>query len=212
MRKKLETLYSKYQKQFSEINQNFKSRNIHGPFLMSPEEEYKNAAKKLMIIGQETNGWSTTDIISTQMSAYREFGLGSTYNSPFWNVTRKLEVALNIDRCTSAWTNINKYDENQSRPKKNVRDEIEKLDPILIEEIKILKPEVIVFFVGPRYHNRLLSVFTGLEFITIKDWKRNALCRLKHPSLSENTFVTYHPAYLRRSGLEADFIKYFNNL
>jgi hypothetical protein len=185
---------------------------VHGPFLMSPENEYQQSKTKLLIIGQETNGWSTTTNISTQMSAYREFGLGKTYNSPFWSIARKLEQAIGTEPCSCAWTNINKYDEKKKRPKQTVREATSELNDILKEEIKLSEPEICVFFVGPRYHKKIMEMYPSVEFVPVKGWKRNALTKLSHPKLPKETFITYHPKYLRISKLESDFINFFGEL
>jgi hypothetical protein len=212
MKNELEKLYNTYQSAFEKSSLSFKDKLVCGPFLMSPGKEYTNASKKLLIIGQETNGWNASTSIGTQMAEYRVFKLGNKYNSPFWSVTRKLEQALNIDRCSCAWTNINKYDEDQDKPQGDILKTVEEFDGLLIEEIDILKPDICMFFIGPTLHHRVMKLFTGIEFIPVNGWKRNALTQLKHPLLPEKTYVTYHPAYLRRSGLEADFIKYFEGV
>jgi hypothetical protein len=70
---------------------------------------------------------------------------------------------------------------------------------MLPEQIRILKPDAIVFFTGLYYDNALETTFPGAEWIRCGDWKLPLLLRVKHDELPKATYRTYPPGYLRRS-------------
>ena len=213
MKNKLLNLYTNRQQDFKGIIEKFPEDDLAGPFLMSPNEEYINQANKLLIIGQETNGWSYhIDELDKQMKTYEDFNVGIEYRaSPFWNISRKVEKALNNTPYTCAWTNISKFDLDSGRPYGEYETAISKLDDILISEINIIQPNFCMFFTGPSFDQRLRTIFQDIEFIELPNWSIRQFCQLKHPDLPENSFRSYHPKSLRLRYLEDDFIDYITN-
>ena len=213
MKNKLLNLYNNRQQDFKGIIEKFPEDDLAGPFLMSPNEEYVNQPNKLLIIGQETNGWSYhIDELDKQMKTYEDFNVGIEYRaSPFWNISRKVEKALNNTPYTCAWTNISKFDLDSGRPYGEYETAISKLDDILISEINIIQPDFCMFFTGPSFDQRLRTIFQDIEFIELPNWSIRQFCQLKHPDLPENSFRSYHPKSLRLRYLEDDFIDYITN-
>lgn len=212
MNQELKKLYLQYQQEFQKVSDmNDEKNHIHGPFLISPDDKYFNQQKKIMIVGKETFGWSKHGgNIDLAMEHYREFNLGSKYySSPFWNITRKIETTFDIEPYSCAWGNLNKFDVNQGTPFGIYLEEISKLDKLLLEEIHILKPDNIIFFTGPALDYRIKNIFKDIVFEPIEGFSRNQLCRLTHPELPLNTWRTYHPNYIRRSGLEQKLLSFF---
>lgn len=211
IKKDLIEIYKKREPEFERIAKQFENEKLHGPFLTSPDEKYSNSKTKLLIIGQETKGWDNiSSEIEGLMSVYEEFNLGKKYySSPFWNVTRKVERILGIEEYSCAWTNLNKYDINSKRPKGKHEKEISKFDDLLISEIKILKPDVCIFFTGPHFDSRLIKIYEGIKFKEEENWKRNQfqLVSLKHENLPELSIRTYHPKYLRMQKHEPQFLE-----
>ncbi len=144
MKLKLENLYQDYVPLFVSIVYQFPDIDIAGPLLISPNGNYENQKVKLLVIGQETNGWGYhSEDIKIGMRHYEEFNLGEKYySSPFWNVTRKVERLLGNNDFSCAWTNISKYDVEAGRPFGNYLIEISKIDDLLIKEIEILRPDL----------------------------------------------------------------------
>ncbi|MCX6227094.1 MAG: hypothetical protein NTV01_20485 [Bacteroidia bacterium] len=214
IKEQLTQLYRERSKDFKHIIETFPEDDLAGPFLMSPNELYQHQPIRLLIVGQQTNGWSYDfDDIGKQMANYEEFNLGIYYySSPFWNITRKLELALGNVEYSCAWTNLNKYDLDSKRPFGNFEKEISKFDSILIDEIKILKPDACIFFTGPSFDLRIKSLFNGIVFEKIENWDMKQLCRIIHEILPELTFRTHHPKSLRIRYLEEKFIEYIRML
>jgi hypothetical protein len=212
--KQLLELYTSKINEFKAVKLAFPDDDIAGPFLISPNSLYFKQRKKLLIIGQQTKGWTyEIDDITKQMESYTGFNLGiNYYSSPFWNITRKLEVALGISPFSCAWTNINKFDFEADRPFEKLEESISKLDYILLEEIKILVPDICMFYTGPDFDARLKQIFPGIKFNAISGWGLRQFCKLEHSLLPLNTYRSYHPKSLRIRYLEEDFINYMSKL
>ena len=209
MKDQLTKLYKSNLKAFKLIRDTFPNGDLPGPFLMSPNSLYGSQKNKLLIVGQQTKGWTYDhDNIDKQLDTYEKFNVGEDYYpSPFWNITRKLEKALRNDPLSCAWTNLNKFDLDEDRPYGEYEQAISKLDAILIDEIDIIKPNICMFFTGPDFDYRLKNLFTGIEFIKIEGLSIRQFCRLKHRNLPEKSFRSYHPKALRIQQLEDGFIK-----
>jgi len=211
---KLIKIYKERVNDFEHIVKTYPDTDLAGPLLMSPNKKYEVQSKRLLIIGQQTNGW-TYDVsdVNKQMGTYKGFNLGiNYYSSPFWNITRKLENAIGIQEYSCAWTNVNKFDLNAGKPYGEYEKEIEKLDDLLIKEIEIIKPDICVFFTGPSFDNRIKKAFNGVSFNKIDNWDKRQLTKLEHPLLPELTFKTHHPKSLRIRHIENRFIEFMKGI
>jgi hypothetical protein len=186
---------------------------MNGPFLIAPNDAYQQAALKVAFIGQETNGWSNKPDISEQMTTYSNFNLGENYkyrHGPFWSVIRKIETALTGSILFSAWLNLNRYDQGKKSPSPDNRRILSSLDFLLLEELKLIAPDVIIFFTGPRYDKRvrsLLRVEDISPMVEINGFDQRKLCQIDSPALTGKIFRTYHPKYLRLNKIEDTVIK-----
>lgn len=217
MKDELLKIYCSRISDFQHIQDVCKGEQIAGAFLMSPTENYAKQPFPFLAIGQETYGWEIfSDVVSEEeckelMSTYEDFNVGEKYYaSPFWNVIRKIETVLGNESCSCAWTNISKYDQNGERPDAEHEKLFSTVDNILIDEIKITKPKICIFFTSHNFDYRLENIFEQIAFLEVDGFDINTLCQLKHPNLPILTFRTYHPRYLRMSGIEntiIDFIR-----
>ena len=214
IKEQLLSLYSRRTNEFKHIVETFPNVDLAGPLLMSPNKKYETQSKRLLIIGQQTNGWSYhISDVKKQMGTYEGFNLGvNYYASPFWNITRKLEKAIGIEEYSCAWTNINKFDLNSGKPYGEYEEEIRKVDDLLINEIKILNPDICVFFTGPSFDGRIKSIFDGMLFEKIENWNSRELARISHSHLPKLSFRTHHPKSLRIRHIEDRFIEFMNRI
>ena len=213
MKEKLFETYSNRKSDFDYINNNCTGK-INGPFLLSPTEKYNKQPYPLLIIGQETNGFCKDEVnLKKRMDCYERFDCGRGYKpSPFWNVTRKIEKVLGDEPYSCAWTNISKYDQENKTPSPENAKFISKVDDLLIEEVQILKPKVCLFFTSYKFDQRIQNIFDGIEFLPVDNFEKKQVCQLKHESLPELTFRTYHPGYLRQGRLEGRFIELIKSI
>jgi hypothetical protein len=201
-------LYRKEHEAFKAVKRAHPGEDMAGPLLMSPNERYYRQANRLLIVGQETRGWHYhIDDLELQMAKYEEFNLGEHwFPSPFWNVTRQIEAALGIEPFACAWTNLSKFDHNNGRASGSFADSISAVDRIILEELKIVQPTVCLFYTGPAFDTRLCNIFTGVRYSSISGFSTRQVARLEHPALPTFALRTYHPNFLRRSGMEQAFI------
>jgi len=214
MRESLLKIYLERREDFKEIRAKFPDEDMAGPLLMSPNAIYNVQPLPLLIIGQETNGWHyNVDDLELQMKVYEDFNVGiDYYASPFWNVTRKVEKSLGNAPYSCAWTNISKFDLDNSRSYGLYESEISKVDDLLLKEIDILKPRICIFFTGPSFDERIKGIFENINFFEVADYNLREFCRLEHSCLPYHTYRAYHPNYMRRMGYENDFIEFISNL
>ncbi len=162
------------------------------------------------MIGQQTNSWFKEDGIKQEiesvqalMSEYQKFNLGEKYKSTFfWRAAYLLQQTINpgSDQFGIMWSNLVRVDHMKKRAEVRIEDLI-CIIPLLKREIEIVKPDVVVFFTGPDYEERLVCTFPGVRIKKISEYDLKHLAQLEHSQLPSRTFRTYHPGYLSRQGL-----------
>ncbi|MGJ5819964.1 hypothetical protein [Paludibaculum fermentans] len=166
-------------------------------------QAYGGTGKRLLIVGQQTFGWSSdvdkraSDPIEWLMDNYDRFALGREYwASPFWQAAHQLNEKLNPESSAASflWSNLIKVDQDGERPTQEVEEAVCALR-LLPTEIEIVCPDVVVFFTGPRYDDRLRASFDLLRLVETD----KTFSRVIHPALPHHSYRTPHPKYLRLS-------------
>lgn len=184
---KLRLLYNKHWLSIHKCMKEFPG--LSGPTVMHISDEYFASKKRLLIIGQQTFGWWRGDL-EYLLKRYQEFNFGEEYySSPFWNITSKVADVLRISRYAIAWTNLVKCDYKKMRPSPKIEDKVQEAFPVLEKEISILSPEIVLFFTGPNYDERLMSSLPGSSFDDVPN-SRDYLVRITNPLLPKNSFRT----------------------
>lgn len=198
---------------------------ISYPFFTGVSEEYEKASKRIMIIGQETRGWSqykpdwttvdsqkwAVDYLRYQLHYSNDEKLIEKFKkrntSQFWNFFR----AISKDGIVPCWNNIDKAQRNINGKTKALTVEIEcelnKNSPnsnktIFQREIEITKPDVIVLITGPNYYITMETAM-NLKKNTLEDFRPSIQNSCVDISSIANfgipTFWTYHPTYISRN-------------
>lgn len=69
--------------------------------------------------------------------------------------------------------------------------------PVIKSEIKILKPDIVIFFTGPYRDKWIEHNFNDAKFLkTETSFSKWPLAQLVSKYLPEKSFRTYHPNYL----------------
>ena len=214
MKDALFNLYREKQPLFRSVVKRFPFDDLAGPFLMSPDPSFHAQKVPLLVIGQETSGWtSNVEEIEKQMTVYEEFQAGKTKGySPFWDNIRKMESLLGNYAFSTNWTNLSKFDLYGIRSYGKYEKPFATADAILAEEVRIVSPRMCMFFTGPYFDTRLKAVFEGLEFIEIPGWTLKQFCALRHPQLPALSFRSYHPRSLKLKNLEKNFLTYISQI
>lgn len=193
-------LHAVYQSALAEWSHTLPAADgVSRPLLLHVPASYSQATIRLMIVGQETFGWGVPgrDSVDELLANYREFDLGRNYRrSPFWQAAHRVHRALNPEGPEHAflWSNLVKVDQHQRRPDPAVEEAVCRLG-LLPAEMAITQPDVVIFFTGPQYDERLRSTFPGVVYKQLSP----ALVQLEHTRLPVHGYRTYHPGYLRRS-------------
>jgi hypothetical protein len=191
-------------------------RRASAPLLVKPTRQWFASSKRLLIVGQETNGWNSTDRtirslehfqcrtdgVATMLEAYSEFDFATTYpyrNSAFWRAFRLLTVGHE-----ALWTNLYRTDVDgpvlQNCNAEDRKHLVRTQGHLLREEISELDPTVTLFLTGPRYDQTLYEVFADAEMQALwADVPEREVARVTSTSLPERTVRLYHPTFLQRS-------------
>jgi hypothetical protein len=210
----LRDLYQTHIKRFAQFVNSFPNEHFNGPLLMEPSA-YFQQPRKLLVVGQQTYGGRCEyGDIDAQLEWYRKFNMGGEegkpyYASPFWNVTRKVESILGIERYSCAWSNLNRFDHDGGAPKgKKILEEISKLDFLVREEIRILKPDICLFYTNWKRDPRIKALYPGVQFHNVEGLPSGHFARLIHDALPDLTLRTPHPRTIRMQKWEDAFLKF----
>jgi len=168
------------------------------PLLMKLPENWFEYGKRILVVGQETQGWKKEDLninsfsdfrkmpdsIAKLQDAYVHFRFAKSKanrrNSPFWRAFREIRERCDSNSCSEEfetnvlWTNLYKCDNDKkswySKNSARARQSVEKaLQGVLLKEIDVLKPTGIIFFTGPRYDDYLNRSLNGNVSISPMD-------------------------------------------
>ena len=126
-------------------------------------------------------------------------------HTPFWRGLRSFNKAITGELENDAFLNTQlvRFDLNGSRPPLEIEELVQQEFNVLPYEIKVLKPNVIVFLTGPNYDSRIEKTFndwhaidSNLKFIEVPGYSIRQFARIEHPVLPFHTYRTYHPKYL----------------
>lgn len=180
------------------------------PLLIAPPKDYASSTLKVMYFGKETNGWEgafkDSKGVQHLLGVYDAFvnnGGAAKYRGPFWNAIRRFNTVLSklVPSLSFTYNNIIKVGKDWSKgtPPESVLRWQENWFQVIREEVRILSPDVIIFFTGPDYDRFIEKAFgpVGLEKIGNRIVRQ--LARLTSTGLPNATFRTYHPNFLYRN-------------
>ena len=186
------------------------------PLLLKPTNLWLLASRRVLIVGQETNGWCSsdgsintlgdfkgrTDGVPVMQRAYEAFAFGENYrfrNSAFWRAFRIL-----TEGSAGLWTNLFRADVsgpvllNCSRSEQKLL--LEQQEGLLQLEIQHLEPTALVFLTGPRYDSALARSLGEVRFRPL--WRgvsEQSAALVYARTLEVPAIRLFHPTYLQRS-------------
>lgn len=207
-------LFELYRNHWDDTIKALSSKGLTNPLLIRFKDEasYKKADLRVMIFGQETNGWkgdlgqkSPEELLERYSDFY---GSEKCFNTRkhFWNALKDYQNTIkehnrNIS-VEFVWNNILKIglSDSKGHPAPELISLQKKVFPVISEEINILKPDAIIFFTGPKYDKYIRLEWADIVKSEIDDWDTRVLTKIKSNFLPEKTYRTYHPNYLYRQG------------
>jgi hypothetical protein len=233
MNKDLEEIYQqKYNhelKDLIELNKtiNDKDEKATNPLLLKVNDEYAKADYKVMIFGQETNNWLgdiDEGIFCNRMKdvidLYDEFYLTEncfSYGGQFWNGFSRFRELLNEkkkkEKVGYMWNNVVKIGSRTKGFPSQIYEPFIKnsFNKIIIDELNILKPDLILFLSGPYYDEVLTDIFDEFEKNSIKGFTERQMCKI-NIKYGNASFRTYHPNYLWRNDINSYYESILKNI
>lgn len=212
----LKELYSQkwngISKLLNELNSNGEGAPVSNPLLIKLQNpvEYQDADFKLMIIGQETNGWgkfyNDLDKISDEYTAVLQgnnFKHRGTFTNHFNNILSKIRLKYPSKKIGVTWNNVLKIGKAKGRGKlsNEIISDFNNATDFFKQEVSILKPDLIIFLSGPNYDGYLRQLLPEFKSVEVKGYKQREFIELE-TELSAKVFRTYHPNYSNRRGKE----------
>lgn len=214
LNKELFDLYNKNWDKLISNGKNISDKVPANPLLLKVNEsEYIKADLKVMIFGQETWEWHQFDTtIENGMNGYESFFLKEGFyngykKSSFWkafNIFKKEIINNNQEKEVNfIWNNISKIGRNDGKTgvTKSIRTLERKYFNIIKEELKILKPDIVIFLTGNRDNDIKFNfpdiVFEDIDMENKKVMKKKykASSKLISKFLPEKSVRLYHPSY-----------------
>jgi hypothetical protein len=96
------------------------------------------------------------------------------------------------------WTNLVKVDQDEHEPDWGIKEIVATNFPVLAEEIRIVKPDVIMFFTGPNYDHWIRVALPEVVFEPVEGMSERRCVRLVHQDLLL-TYRVYHPSGIMRT-------------
>ncbi|SDM41166.1 Uracil DNA glycosylase superfamily protein [Daejeonella rubra] len=215
----MDELISLYRERLKIVDGHLKEYNLNvppekkatNPFFITIPDDYGSYSNRIMIFGQETNGWCNecgnnseySNSLDKSIEIYRKFYLNggiNSYSGPFWNEFKRIRKAIQEHKNTVfLWNNVNKIGRIGKGNIKEINEIQFRYFQLIRDEIELLKPNVIVFLTGSDYDYFIENNFGKFKQTEISDsiWEISFNDdRLK----SIKSFKTYHPNALYFKG------------
>lgn len=178
-------------------------RDLSAPFLLSVSQAYLEAPVRVMFVGKETNGWydklgvfyERHDGIDIVKARYEDQGSSSTGSSEFLRQWKRFaEVFGEGNRAAVCWNNLMKMDwyrpnRGYSRTSIGHSTHLFNFSVAAVRfEIKVLKPDLIIFGTGHTYDRALKAVLPIRETVSVE---LKALWHFRSKGIE--CFRTFHP-------------------
>lgn len=190
-----------------DFNANSSDREITNPYLLAVSRHYYEATKRVMVIGQETLTWLgeveygvyMAENIPKLLPALYDVLVNEDYgfaNRPWWNLYQWLiGISTNVGFIANDVAKFGYVEE------KGFHREINKLVlSLLREEIRICKPDLLLFLSGPNYDQHIndrLPIKCKIPCLDGISERQFCKIEFEDPTLPV-AFRTYHPGYLYR--------------
>jgi hypothetical protein len=219
-------LYELYASKWSGVSESLleivKSDNPPDPtnpllLQIDKEEEWEQAGLRVMIFGQETRDWKELPDkpIEHLLDVYnRGFNTGNwNTRTPFWHGFARFKSLLDAKypdkNIRYVWNNIIKIGKEgeSGRPPQNIYEVEREYFHVIPDEIKILKPDILLFLTGPSYDDVIHDNFGDVTYCAIQPYDERTLAKVLIPEINF-AFRTHHPTHLRLT--KQNINDYFN--
>jgi hypothetical protein len=183
---------------------------ISAPLLIAVNRDYEQSHPRIVVVGQETWGWYRTyrqlldeQSLTGALSEYDKYLQGNRNASPFWQSLAKIrgellgKEAIEGKRKAILWTNLFKCDDGRMIQSKWREAVLHLQGDVVQEELRILKPDAVLFLTGPEYDEILMRFYPAARFVQMGLNPERELAQVIDNALPTLSFRTYHPNHLR---------------
>lgn len=190
-----------YMKKWASLIENSKGSNAACPLLIQVDENYQDADIRVMVVGQETDGWlgsleNNKKTITEIQGAYFDYlyKCKKKIRRPFWNrknfryYKEKIAKRYPYKRVSFIWNNVNKIGKNgRGKPTKKILKLENQYFNVFEEEMNILRPDIVIFVTGDRhipiYHKTMEPVSKSpVAEVYLTDYPNVLAVRTYHPN------------------------------
>lgn len=205
MNEKLQLIY---QQEINKLKSSkIKSFDFDGPLLMNCwEDDYLKSRYKMLFIGREANGWLGDLIFEVNdcVKRYKDFELCENgHYTTFWQYiyeTKNKLMPETIGQKNFMWSNVSKFSNlnGTAIDKENFNFFCDNFN-VLQSEIAILKPDVIIFFTGNTWDEKIqYQINDKITFSKVKEEiSTDELSRLESEYFPFHTYRVDHPITLQ---------------
>ncbi len=236
IQKQLDKLY-KVELNKDTLNNIFtRQKDLSAPFIINVPKNYNKAKIKILYVGKETNKWwgtledfinidNSINILKDRYSAelfggqvimpsgkIKQYKAEQNWNNALFVEYKKVRKnLLNDTKGSIVWSNLLKFDDEKgssySRNTKNNKAVVDISKKIFLEELRILKPDYVIFAVSYTYDKIIKYFFENIETINIFEPK--SLWKFK----IDNTicYRTWHPSTIRYNA-KKNKLKYYKDI
>lgn len=188
-------------------------RELNGPFLIASNDQYEKATPKVVIVGQENNYWLDCDFLTflsdqtldDALDVYRKFDIAEYGHGSFGRYfsifrDRIYGTITDENRRSILWNNLFKlnHDGKSSISSPHEKAILQIQGELFVDEIEILRPDVVIFLTGPNYDHIIQRFYPDTEFQEVDGHPLNEVAMVNSERLPKLCFRTYHPGYLNR--------------
>jgi hypothetical protein len=186
----------------------------------SNPEKFEESEIKVMILGQENNGWEGVfnGNLDSGLDTCSSFYGGEYYryrghfNNHFNLIVNLLKEHFNDKSIGIFWSNVVKVGkvDDKGLPPNYILETTFKEFNVLEDELKIIKPDIILFLSGPDYDEHLESQIGELVVKDFKNYSPREIVELEIPNV-KYAYRTYHPNKMNYLGKE-NYNKIYENI
>ena len=214
-----------YSARWDKLNSEIKEKTDLGYFDFNPtnplliqvddEEAWQNADIRLMFFGQETNSWCSEFneaakpdrpglkyLLNTYDCYFNQEGCWDNPTPFFRGIGRFIELLSEKFpkplKISFIWNNIIKLGKDGiGHPGFKIYNIEQENFSVIRDEVKLLKPNLIIFFTGHKYDKEIKDNFGDQEFAKIGPYPMKEIAKVKIDDV-KYAFRTYHSGYLWR--------------
>lgn len=204
-RKQLYRVYQDWEKELKDACPQLIKKEYSHPYYLHIPDDWFDAEYRILIVGEEGFGNKQFDLPIEEAQAFnrnyllQQLTSGADNRSPFWQRIRKIAA---LPGASITWTNLDMIHLNgkKCRLTKHEQTLLHKTPTaILSEEIRILEPNIVVYFgwyrksLQAELRDELVPVFDSLYPDGMPGWEPQKIRAIRHGEVCH--IFTYHPGW-----------------